>query len=187
MRPPTRSTIPSAHAFSVRPAGASAVRDRVNSQIKHDMESARSTARCRFHPSTSVDHECRPAPAGCHSLSLGRSFSARFIGPPDGLLLVFGSVEGEQHGLVVDHGFQVNGPPPYILYVGEGVLRLVHFQIYPIMVVPQQEFAAVAMVPVGNVYPRFAEVRQAEEQALLDFLEFPGLDDVILRLILVIE
>src|SRR5689334_24901765 len=52
------------------------------------------------------------------------------------------------------------------------------------MLVLEQQFAAVAVVAVGDVNPRFAEVRQAEQQPLLDLLEVARLDVVLPGLLL---
>src|SRR6516225_1183658 len=52
------------------------------------------------------------------------------------------------------------------------------------MVVPEQQFAAVAVVAVYYINPRFPEVRQAEEQALLDVFEVARLDEVLPGLLL---
>jgi hypothetical protein len=41
------------------------------------------------------------------------------------------------------------------------------------VLVPQQQFAAVGVVAVDDVNPRFAEVGETEEQSLLHLLEFP--------------
>src|SRR5436190_2347155 len=97
------------------------------------------------------DQLWRPSPAGRQSLSLGRRLSASVIGSPDYLLGVVGPVEAQHRRLAVELGLQVDGPGPDVLYVGQGVPRLVHLQIYPIVVVPQQQFAAVAVVPVDDV------------------------------------
>ena len=55
------------------------------------------------------------------------------------------------------------------------------------MLVPQQQFAAVAVVAVHDINPRLAEVRQAEQQPLLDLLELPRLDHVVPGLLLIGE
>ena len=47
------------------------------------------------------------------------------------------------------------------------------------MLVTQKQFPAVAEIAVYYIDPRFSEVRQADEQPLLDFLEVAGLNDVL--------
>src|SRR5262245_59659084 len=189
MSPPTRAATASAQPLRVSPAGGSADRVRVNSQTRHESVSALSAASWTVQPCAArlSDQLWRPSPAGRQSLSLGRRLSASVIGPPDYLLGVVGPVEAQHRGLAVELGFQVDGPSPDVLYVGQSVLGLVQLQIYPIVVVPQLQFTAVAVVPVDDVDPRLAEVGQAEEQSLLDILELPALDDVVLALLVVVE
>ena len=88
-------------------------------------------------------------------------------------------------GLPSTSGLQVDRPAPDELEVGQGVGRLVEAQVDPVVLVPQQQFAAVAEVAVYYIDPRFSEVRQAEQQPLLDFLELARLDDVLPGLLLV--
>src|SRR5205823_5663686 len=139
-------------------------------------ESTLSAATRTVHPGKASDRLCRPAPAGRQSLSLGRRFSASVIGASDCLLRVIGAVEAEHRRLSVEDRLQVDRARPDVLYVGQRVPGLVQLQIYPIMLVPQQQFAAVAVVAVDDVDPRLAEVGQTEEQSLLDLLELPALD-----------
>ena len=97
---------------------------------------------------------------------------------------MFGAVEGQHGRLAVDDRLQMHRPAPEELEVGQRVRRLVQAQVDSVVLVPQQQFAAVAVVAVHYIDPRFAEVRQAEQQPLLDFLELARLDDVLPRLLL---
>src|SRR5262245_23359714 len=70
-------------------------------------------------------------------------------------------------------------PAPDELDVGERVRRLVEPQLDARVVVLQEQLAAVAVVAVYYIDPRFSEVSQAEQEALLDFLEIARLDVVL--------
>src|SRR5215472_10095223 len=52
------------------------------------------------------------------------------------------------------------------------------------MFVFQQQFSAIAVIPIHDIYPRLAEVGQSEQQPLLDLLKLPRLDDILPRLVL---
>src|SRR5262249_27234751 len=89
--------------------------------------------------------------------------------------------------LIVHDRLQMDRPAPDGLYVCQRVGRLVQLQVEPVMLVPQEQFAAVAVVAVHHVNPRFAEVGQAEQEPLLNLSKLPRLDDVILALLVVVE
>src|SRR5262245_20249511 len=127
---------------SVSPAGGSAVRASVSTQTRHESESALSAETRTVQPAAgnASAQLCRPAPAGRQSLSFGSRLSASVIGASDSLLCVFRPVEAHQGRVSVDYRFQVDRARPDVLYVGQGVPRLIHLQIYPIMVVSQQQF-----------------------------------------------
>ena len=79
-----------------------------------------------------------------------------------------------QEGLLAFHdSLQVDRPAPYELYVSQRVVGMVQLQIDAIMFVFQQQFSAIAVIPIHDVYPRLAEVGQPEEQPLLDLLKLP--------------
>ena len=95
-----------------------------------------------------------------------------------------GAIVGKHAGLVLDHRLQVDRPGPDDLQVGHGVRRLVHLQIDAVVLVPQQQLSPVFVIAVYHKDPRFAEIRQAEKQALLDFGKLTRLNDVLLRVII---
>ena len=98
-----------------------------------------------------------------------------------------GPVKGHQAWLIVDDGVQMDRPPPNCPHIAQGVGGLVQLQVNPLVIVLEQQFAAVAVVGVGHVNPRLPEVRQSEEQPLFDLLELAGLNDVIAPLFIVRE
>src|SRR5262249_55591693 len=150
----------SAQPLRVSPAGASAVLVKVNSHTRQESESTLSVVMWTIHPASgnASDQLCRPAEAGRHSLSFCRGFSASGIRSADHLLGVVRAVETEDGRLVVVNRFQVDGSSPDVLDIRQRVPGLVQLQIYPIMLVSQQQFAPVAVVPVDRVDPRLAEV-----------------------------
>ena len=75
---------------------------------------------------------------------------------------MFSAVEGKHGGLALDERLQMNRPAPDELDVRQGVGRLIQAQLDAGVLVPQQQFAAVAEIAVYYINPRFAEVRQAE-------------------------
>src|SRR5262249_19578101 len=77
-----------------------------------------------------------------------------------------------------------NRPAPDELEVGQRVARLVLAEVHSIMFMTQQQLAAIAVVAVHDKNPRFAEVRQAEQQPFLDLVELPRLDDELAGLVL---
>src|SRR5207237_2614264 len=79
---------------------------------------------------------------------------------------------------------QVHRAAPDELEVGQHVGRLVEAEVHPVVLVPQQQFAAVAVVAVHYIDPRLPEVRQAEQEPLLDLLELPRLNYILPRLFL---
>src|SRR5262249_32517316 len=78
---------------------------------------------------------------------------------------------------------QMHRASPDVLDVGQGVRRLVEPQLDARVLVLEQQLAAVAVVAVYYIDPRFSEVSQAEQEALLDFLEIARLDVVLAGLL----
>src|SRR4051794_34202022 len=78
----------------------------------------------------------------------------------------------------------MDGPAPDEVHVGERVAGLAQAQVHALVPVPQEQLAAVAVVAVYYKDPRFAEVRQAEQEPLLDLLEVARLDEVLAVLLL---
>src|SRR6516165_12032711 len=74
---------------------------------------------------------------------------------------------------------------PQGLQIGQGVHRSVHTQLYSIILVPEQQFAAVFVVSVNYVDERPAVVGQAEQKALFDFVKLARFDHVIVLLFVV--
>src|SRR5262249_11484275 len=133
--------------------------------------------------SSAAARVCRPL-SGRHSASLARRTASRLICLSSGFDAVVGAVEGQRGRLAVDDRLQVRRPPPDELDVGQGVGRLVEPEVDARVLLPQEQLAAVAVVAVYYINPRLAEVRQAEEEPLLDFLELAGLNDVLAGLLL---
>ena len=74
------------------------------------------------------------------------------------------TVERQHRGLVVHDSLDVDRPAPDELDVGQHIGGPVLLQVYAIMLMAEQQFTPVPVVAVHHVYPRFPEVRQAEQQ-----------------------
>src|SRR5207253_8436919 len=96
---------------------------------------------------------CRPL-SGRHLASFSRSSFSSVICLSSGFDRMFGPVEGKRGRLAIDDRLQVHRPPPDVLDVGEGVGRLVQAQLDAGVLVPQQQLAAVAVIPVYYIDPR---------------------------------
>ena len=97
------------------------------------------------------------------------------------------AVVGKAHGDAVDHGLHVDGPAPDPLHVGQRIQRPVELEVDALVLVAQQQLAAVAEIGVLDDDDGLAKVGQAEEELALDGLELAALDDVFLgaRVVLV--
>src|SRR5438046_1038100 len=85
--------------------------------------------------------------------------------------LVVGAVEGEELPFAFHDRRDVHRAPPDAEQRRQRVARLVELQIQAVVLVHHQELAAVLEVAVLNVDERLAEVRELEEELLLDGAE----------------
>src|SRR5262245_65263323 len=68
---------------------------------------------------------------------------------------------------------------PDRLNVPQRLGRVIKLEVNARVLVLEQQLAAVAVIAVYYIDPRFSEVSQAEQEALLDFLEIARLDVVL--------
>src|SRR4051794_32455215 len=65
------------------------------------------------------------------------------------------------------------------MQIRQHILRFTLAQVNPLMPVAEEQFAAVAVISVYHKDPRFSEIRQAEQQAFLNLVEVPRLNEVL--------
>src|SRR5207302_10015248 len=135
-----------AAARAGRSAGAGP--PRTTSSSRQPTVSTWSATRATERPASSLTRiSCRP-PAGPGSASLCRSSSSRVIDLSSGSDAVVGAVEGQHGRLVVHDRLEVDGSSPDVLYVRQDVGRLVEAEFDAVVLVLEEQFAAVAEVSV---------------------------------------
>ena len=61
---------------------------------------------------------------------------------------------------------------------------MVQLQVDAVMLMFKKQLSAIPVIPIHDVNPRLTEIRETEQETLLNLLEFPRLDDVLSNLIL---
>src|SRR5262249_45845320 len=87
----------------------------------------------------------------------------------------------------VDTGLDMHRPRPDAVEVAQRVLGVVEFQVDPEMVMMEVKLIPIPIVAVLDTDDWLAEIRQTEQQTLLDLLELATLDLVGLILVVVLE
>ena len=95
------------------------------------------------------------------------------------------SIEREERRTPVDARLEVDRSRPEAVQVTERVLGVVEPEVHAEILVMQVELAPVAVVGVLDPDDRLPEIRQVEQQPLLDLLELAALDFVHLGLVVV--
>ena len=90
------------------------------------------------------------------------------------------AIEANRHLLGLDQGEEVHGPLPHAHEALHDLARIVGTEIDALVIVAEQELAAVVVVRVLDVDERVAGVRELEEELLLHLLELARLDLVAL-------
>src|SRR5687767_15272349 len=86
------------------------------------------------------------------------------------------AVEAHHHLLALDDREEVHGALPYADEALHDLARVVGAEIHALVIVLEEELAAVVVVRVLDVDERVARVRELEEELLLDLLELARLD-----------
>src|SRR5262249_5083732 len=140
-----------------------AVRNRVTSWSRQPRLSERSALTTAFQPPAgcSTSRVCRSL-SGRQSASVCKSISSRVIVSSSGCVEGVGAVEGKRGRVAFEERVQMLGPAPDLLDVGQGFGGLVEPQLHPRVNVLEQQLAAIAIIAVYYIDPRFPEVSQAE-------------------------
>jgi len=82
---------------------------------------------------------------------------------PHDFLSVLCSIETQQSGLTINYCLKIDGTTPDHLQILQHIPGIIDFQIDPIMLMPQQQFAPIAEISIFHVNPWFAKIRQAKK------------------------
>src|SRR5262245_62923732 len=85
-------------------------------------------------------------------------------------------VKRQKGGTPVDTGLDMHRPRPDAVEVAQRVLGVVEFQVDPEMVMMEVKLIPIPIVAVLDTDDWLAEIRQTEQQTLLDLLELATLD-----------